>query len=361
MIKKNILFLTFALVCMMMSSCSDDASSPIQMSTINVVSSKTSLGALAEDGNVVLDCVPMAAYTTSTDWLTVSTSGNTVNFSATKNSSIESRNAKLVIKKSDNDSILVNVSQQGLVLVIKGEDLKLTSDDPYTTVYNMNSTIEPQVLSCPEWVKVTVGSNSLTLDVEENNSGSIRSGYVKVGYDDHADSIFVSQYEYAKDVAGDYIFSYYDDDEEEYVNLDATITDGYLKMTVAGSVMWVPVTYDPDSNSISIKSGQHTAIVDKYYAYELFLDEKGQTGEQGGYSSYNLTGLVTASLDEAKTSEGAEFKGCAYKIMGYETPFNAIMFATYRVLDTPATENKVGKTLAYMYTPKLYYKKSNNK
>lgn len=354
MIKKNILFLTLALVCMMMSSCSDDASSPIAMSTINIVSSKTSLGALAEEGNVVLDCVPSAAYTNSTDWLTVTTDGNTVKFSATQNSSIESRNAKLVIKKSANDSILVNVSQKGLVFVIKGEDLNLTSDDAYTTVYNMNSTIEAQVISCPDWIKASVNGGSLTIDVDKNESGSLRAGYVKVGYGEFADSIHVSQYEYAKDVAGNYTFSYYDDDEEEYVDLPATIKWDELNMTVAGYELSVPITFDAETNSISIQSGQYLGQVGNNYAYMLFLDESGMTGEQSYIASYNLTGLVTASLTDALTEDGAEFKGSAYKLVGEATPFYAMMIAQYRVIDTPSSQNKTGRTLAYMYTPRLY-------
>lgn len=357
MFKKTILSLGLAVACLSLASCGDDnQESPIAMSTINVLSAKTSLGALAEEGNVVLDCTPVAAYTNSADWLTVSTSGNTVNFSATQNNSIESRNAKLVIKKSANDSILVNVSQQGLVFVIKGEDLTLTSDDEYTTVYNMNSTVEPQVMACPEWVKATVSGNSLSLDVTKNETGNLRSGYVKVGYGEFTDSILVTQYEYAKDVEGNYTFSYYDDDEEEDVDLAATLKDGYLRMNVAGCTMAVPVTFDASNYSISIQSGQYLGAVGNNYAYMLFLDESGKTGEQSYVASYNLTGLVTASLKEAQSAAGAAFKGYAYKLMGQETAFGSMMIAKYSVKDTPSSKNKVGQALAFMYSPKLYKK-----
>ncbi len=359
MFQKTILSLTLALAFLSLSSCGDDnQESPIAMSSINVLSAKTSLGALAEEGNVVLDCIPVAAYTNSTDWLTVSTSGNTVNFSATQNSSIESRNARLVIKKSANDSILVNVSQQGLVFVIKGEDLKLSSDDAYTAVYDMNTTIAPQVLSCPDWVKATVNGSSFTLDVTKNESGNLRSGYVKLGYADFADSILVTQYEYAKDVEGSYTFSYYDDDEEEDVDLAATLKGNNLTMNVAGYTMSVPVTFDSDNYALNIQSGQFLGNVGSNYAYMLFLDKSGKTGEQSYVASYNLTGLVSASLKDAQTKEGASFKGYAYKLMGEETPFNAFMIAQYRVKDTPASANKTGKTLAFMYSPKLYKKTS---
>lgn len=354
MFKRTIYILTLAIACLTMSSCGDDSqTSPIAMSTINVLSSKTSLEALADEGNVVVDCAPLAAYTNRPDWLTVSTVGDTVKFSAVQNSSIESRNAKLVIKKSANDSILVNVSQQGLVFVIKGEDLMLTSDDSCLTWYDMNSTIEPKVLSCPEWVEATVFGNSLRLEVAENKTGGLRSGYVKVGYADFADSILVTQYEYAKDVEGSYTFSYYDDDEEEDVDLPATLKGNYLSMAVAGYTMSVPVTFSAETNSLSIQSGQYLGDVGYNYAYMLFLDKSGKTGEQSYVASYNLTGLVTASLDEAATPAGAEFKGSAYKLMGEETPFASMMIAQYRTKETPSSKNKVGQTLAYMYTPRL--------
>ncbi len=371
MFQKTILSLTLAVACLSLSSCGDDnMESPLAMSTINVLSAKTSLGALAEEGSVVVDCTPVAAYTNSTDWLTVSTNGNTVNFSATQNSSIESRNAKLVIKKSANDSILVNVSQQGLVFVIKGEDLKLTSDDAYTAVYDMNTTIEPQVLSCPDWVKATVSGSSFTLDVEKNETGSLRSGYVKLGYADFADSILVTQYEYAKDVEGSYTFSYYDKGEEEDVDLAATLKGDSLIMNVAGYTMVVPVTFDSDNYALNIQSGQFLGNVGNNYAYMLFLDKdgwtgeqiflnkNGRTGEQSNVASYNLTGLVTASLKDAETAEGAAFKGYAYKLMGEETPFDAFMIAQFRVKDTPASTNMTEKQLAFMYSPKLYKKTS---
>lgn len=101
----------------LMASCSSDSDyQAVAESTINVLSAQTSLGPNASEGEVTVDCTPAEAYTDEPSWLSASIEGSTVKLAALANDSRQSRNAKLVIKKTEADSVVINVSQYGLVL-----------------------------------------------------------------------------------------------------------------------------------------------------------------------------------------------------------------------------------------------------
>ena len=99
----------------LMASCSSDSDyQAVAESTINVLSAQTSLGPNASEGEVTVDCTPAKAYTDEPSWLSASIEGSTVKLAALANDSRQSRNAKLVIKKTEADSVVINVSQYGL-------------------------------------------------------------------------------------------------------------------------------------------------------------------------------------------------------------------------------------------------------
>lgn len=352
--RKNIITsLMIAASSLFMLSCSDDSSDlATKLSTIQVLSADTNLDAVESTGSVVVNCNPIKAYSNAEDWLTVSVEGNKVSFSAPQNPSIESRNAKLVIKKTETDSVALNVSQQGLVLVVLGDDLELNSDDAKVVTYNLKSSLAPEIAETPDWITPTIENNQLKLSIAENNSGMLRSGFVRIVSGELADTVKVLQYEYAKDIAGDYVLSMYDDDEEETVELNAQLKDGVL--TVPDYNWTINVGYDYKTNSFSINSGQMIGKDNNNCLFLNFLDANGN----GAYG--DASGCITAPLKYSdKDGISAVFSGLAYNIYGTMGRFY-MLYISAHTSQTPNKDNRV-KNYGYYFASPILYKKNTAK
>jgi len=338
---------------LLMLSCSDDNSDlATKLSTIHVLSADTNLDAVESTGSVVVDCNPIKAYSNADGWLNVSVDGNKVSFTAPQNPSVESRNAKLVIKKTETDSVALNISQQGLVLVVLGEDLELNSDEARVVTYPLKSSLTAKVAETPDWITPTIENNQLKLSVAENKTGMLRNGFVRIVSGELADTVNVLQYEYAKDIAGDYVLSMYDDDEEETVELDAQLKDGVL--TIPSYNWTINVGYDYKANTFSIRSGQMIGRYNDNYLFLNFLDKDGA----GAYG--NTSGYITAPLRYSdKDGISATFSGIAYNIYGTKSEF--YMFnVTAHTSQTPNRDNRV-KNYGYYFASPILYKKNTAK
>jgi len=80
-------------------SCDKDSDYEAPVSSINVVSAETYLSAAGETKSIVLDNTPASVYAQDA-WLTVTNEGNKVNLTAEANTSIQSRNTEVVVKRA---------------------------------------------------------------------------------------------------------------------------------------------------------------------------------------------------------------------------------------------------------------------
>lgn len=344
---KILRLLPLALGCLLFTACGDDEDySAVPQSTINVLSAETEFSAPASTGKVELDCTPIAAYSDEPSWLTVSIDGNTVNLATTENPSRQSRNAKLVVKKAEADSVVMNVYQQGVVFVLDiGNVIAVSSDEAQSLSYPAKTNIGVTILSAPDWVNVSVTDDSFNIDLTENNTGHLRSSFVKYKAGEVVDSIKVTQYDFDKDIAGDYYFLFYNTSSRRWSYFNSTLTENTLTLSDLG--LTFAVTFDEETASINMTSGQYLGQYAGYYVYGEFCDS------EGGFYYGGTTGTADLEFlyDEETDVTYGYFEGYAYNNSSYTEYLYAICLYAYS-LDSPSSSTRLG-TLTYMPSPQL--------
>lgn len=336
--KKSIYIIGMAAMGLMASCSSDSDYQAVAESTINVLSAQTSLGPNASEGEVTVDCTPAKAYTDEPSWLSASIEGSTVKLAALANDSRQSRNAKLVIKKTEADSVVINVSQYGLVLEMNKADMVFSSDEATEFVKAYNSNADVKVIYAPEWAKASVDtvSKELKVSLSENTTGHLRADYIKYQVAAVTDSFVVKQFDFDKDIAGKYFFTYHDFDENDSLKqytVHATLSRTELSIPELGLVF--PITVNEATGSVETRSSQCLGKVGKYFIYDTFLDE------DGAYYMGTESGVISATF---KYSEDygtyGFFGGTAYNVNNESGNFLAMILQVFKA-KSPSKSNYV--------------------
>jgi len=347
------LFLLAAL-CLGMASCSDDKGEATPMSTINVLSAQTSFESSESTGKVVVDCNPIAAYVDADDqqWLDVQVDQNIVSLSAKRNSTTESRNALLVIKKNANDSVMLNVDQKGMIFIVENKtDILQHNDRIGEYSFNVSSEILPQLISTPDWIEASMTQEKLNIKVLENNEGHVRDGYVTYSCGNVKDSIKVTQFEFEKDLLGDYeLWLDYDEKTDLCkskmpVTITATETGAITMNFTSNSYnntsinFQMPMTFDADSLAFVMNSGQLVAnYKDKRgkrtYFYSVFVDSDGTylpyEDEKGNLILSDTSGKITAFMQHEKgKGTYGRFSGLAFNNGGNVAEFATLLIGAF--------------------------------
>jgi hypothetical protein len=256
--KKIYGLLIFILGSLMGVSCSDDGYTP-STSSVQVSSAETSIDAAGGKKDIVVKGVGITA-SAQDPWLNVNVKGNTITVSADANPSRESRSTLLTVKASNGDSTLVNVSQYGMLFVLNGGNVYL-NDDAQTTRVALKHSLTVRVLSAPKWSDITVDKDSLSITVNGNNLGHWRSGYVKCQSGDVVDSFLVRQFDFNKDLAGEYYFWGYSDISSKATQqaFDAKLVkdNGQVRIELPDLGLSIPAKLDESTLSLHIYGGQY--------------------------------------------------------------------------------------------------------
>ena len=337
-----------------LASCNDDDEyKATQLSSIKVLSAETSLQSRSDTGCVVVDCQPVEAYVSAADqsWLQVELKNDSVKFYAKQNESTESRNAMLTIKKSENDSVMLNVDQLGMLFIVQNkQDIMQANDNASEYYFYVKSDFMGQVLSTPDWISADFNNSRLNINVTENEEGHIREGYVTYGCGNFKDSVKVTQYNFEKDILGDYELwvGYNPATDVCDRKIEATLTsteNGLVTLNFTalyGNVnipMQLPVSFDADSISLSIASGAQVASYkDKRnkwtYFFTVYASSTGSIlpslNSQGDTLLLNTSGNITAYMkyDKKKGTHGS-FSGLAYNEGGYSAEFKRMYIGAF--------------------------------
>ena len=346
--KKSIYIIGIAAMGLMASCSSDSDYQAVAESTINVLSAQTMLGPNDSEGAVTVDCTPMKAYTDEPSWLSTSIEGSTVKLAAIANDSRQSRNAKLVIKKTESDSVVINVAQYGLVLEMNNADMIYSNDQPVEFTKTYRSNTDMKVISAPEWANASVDTNSkeLKVSLSENTTGHLRADYIKYQVAAVTDSFIVKQFDFDKDIAGEYVFAYYDFNEEdtklELQTVRAKLSRTELAIPEMGLVF--PVSINEETGSVETRSSQYLGKFGKYYIYDTFLDTDllGYVGSESGLLS------ATLKFSEEYGTYGF-FGGTAYTINNKTGEFLAMLLQTFKAKS--ASEANYYNDFCWMVAP----------
>ncbi len=283
---------------LILTSCdNDDTTNNIATHGLEVTSAKTSFAATGGTNSIMVAAKPIAAYTNDS-WATVAIDGNTVKVTATQNNDIQTRHASVVIKSSAEDSAVVNIDQDGMVMEIANS--KTTFNDAAGEhKIHINHNLPVTVTTKADWLSASVADDSLTVTTTENATGEPRQAWVYYSSGIITDSIRVMQFTPEKDILGDYNLYYYSNKKWHVlgVNIGKEANGSYaMHFTDEGmaELGWsVPVTIGTDKPEFTFTNLSKIGT---------FTDDK----------TYSVLWMVMAADDEyAYTSKDTEVTATA--------------------------------------------------
>lgn len=271
--KKFILLFIIGVTAFSLFSCSDgEGEMNSNSSGIKVVSAETDLKAIGDAQAITVNKDITKAYSND-NWLSVTAEGKTVSFAAAANKSRESRNTTIVIKASDSDSTIVNVSQKGLVFSYSDGNI-VSPNEGGNFAKKVVSNEGFEILSAPDWITPTIDGDSIRMNVAENNTDDIRKGYVTFGTDQFKETIEVIQGSFEDNFLDqDYVLMGYNQNNQVEM-YRANIFDwkgiDYLSLPDQG---WTfGIEFDDETLTLKIANAQAIgSYLNTYYVYSSFL------------------------------------------------------------------------------------------
>lgn len=302
---KSFKIFSLMLIAVAFAACDDhEGDDFINSDGIKVVSRQISMDAAGGTGNVVVDKNVTKAYSNE-EWLTVTANGQEVSLVAVSNPSRESRNANLVIKASETDSVVVSVSQYGLVFdASAAKDIKI-SDAAYTAIIPVKTSGVIELVSAPDWVKTTVVEEGLQIDVTANTTGDLRTGDVVFAVSGNEASFNIFQGEW-KDLNGDYYFGFTDSSSGKVSYFLATLTyESESNVNIAFPELGFNMAVKPVSGQLAytVSAGTYLGDFQGYNIHTCLWDT------EQGYLTYNtaISYTCTFGYDSEEGYTYAEF------------------------------------------------------
>jgi len=201
--KKTLILLAITALCAL--SCAEKPmENPYAVHpTINIVSSDVLFSIKPSTGTIVVDAQSSYTATCTASWVTLSTSGNTINVSVEGNPSIYGRSAVVLLTCGDY-STEVCVQQKGITY-----ENEFISYDGGSFVIDATSLGENLTMTCAEdWVKYTVDGSKITVTVDRNTKPEDRTSKFSVS-SAAGDLIYVISQNWQFDLTGTYKLEYY--------------------------------------------------------------------------------------------------------------------------------------------------------
>ena len=183
--------------------------------------------------------------------------------------------------------------------------------------YNVNMLDKFQFSTSADWLTVSVEGKELKFSATANEAGSPRSAWVYITNENGKDSVSVTQVE-LNDLIGSYTLKYVQKGVAK--STTATITKGtdgnpILKVLISIYPQTVNMTWDPETATFNMPSGQVTG---KYGSYSVGV---GLVDEAGSYSTsylegYNAT-LYISAFDGTSIYFGGDFEGIPVSGIGF--------------------------------------------
>lgn len=283
--KKILSLISLAILMLSFVACSDDdnvGAAYNRASTISVVKSDVLFSATAGTGSVEVKTDGPITLSKTSDWCTatVTDEPGKIQVAVDDNMTINGRSCVLTIK-SGVDSVNVTVQQEGFAFQIQSDskEVMLTNDDASHISYGLVRNASPRVSTNADWLKVEMTEDSLIINAEANATGHLREGYVKYEYGDMKDSIRITQYDFAKDIAGSYRLRFTYDNGKNWCNLKANLyqEDGNYFLEFPSYKWKLPVTFDSQACQLRVTGGHQVG-----------------TYTSGGKTTYVFSGTYTS-------------------------------------------------------------------
>ena len=176
--KKYISIFLLVAAAVLGTACSNDNNElPEYAAGLNVVKAQTAFNVIGGTNMVKMASEPAQAYAQDA-WLTVVKKAETLMLTATTNTSPQSRNTLLVVKNAQDDSITLNVQQEGVTFGLPaGEDI-FTDDKAIQKTLIATANVPVTYVTTGDWITVEQKGNEVGVKVAENTTGKARVGWV---------------------------------------------------------------------------------------------------------------------------------------------------------------------------------------
>ncbi|MDE6175028.1 MAG: hypothetical protein K2F88_05640, partial [Duncaniella sp.] len=224
----------------------------------------------------------------------------------------------------------ITVNQSPLIFpLVKVSEIS-QNDDAKTYTYNFPSDIEVTFSSDVEWLHGSFENETVTITVDANNDGHIRKGNLSYSLEGTEGSVSVEQYQFDKDIAGEYILVYTNSAGKQAAfkaSLKQTGTKYSIDLTDLD--FSIPVQYDETTLTLKLGCGDYIG---------------NWVDEDGTFSVYSIYGfvkdgksMVTASENAYMTSQisysemnGKGYTTASFKDSGmYDYPLNSFILAGF--------------------------------
>lgn len=334
----NLMLCVFAVS---LASCDDGESEYVQESHLRIVSRDVDFPAAASQGFVEVEAPGAVTVTASGQgWCTASVSGTTIQVNVEENPGLDSRSSMLTIRCGA-DTTCIAVTQSGIIFSLKGGTSILVGDGAADLSYDMACNVAFSCTASDSWISVTpdLAAGKLNVRIEANNTGHIRTGGIDYKAGSVEGRIPVTQYDFAKDIAGDYRLLFIDPDDGKTYYLDARLTATALELP--DIEMSIPVKVS--GASVSISGGARMGTYQNYYIFTVLWDT------EQGYLTWNPDVSVTAAFEYVE-EEGVGYTVAAFEDNGSWSGYfvDAICFEAFSS-QTPSTASRVGDMMALIY------------
>lgn len=276
------------------------------------------------------------------EWLKGSINEGVLTISADRNTKLQPRSGVLTLKVGDlTDEITVNQGPLTFPL-LKVSAIK-QNDDAKTYTYEFPSDVEVKFHSNATWIHGSFENEIVTITVDANNDGHIRSGDLSYSLEGAAGTISVEQYQFDKDIAGEYMFAYTNSTTGKlnYFNSILTGTESDCSIDIPALGFSIPVTYDDETASIKIIAGSYIGDYSSYKAHITLWDT------EKGYLSYHNSVSMDAYFEYYVEEDGTGITDATFEdngsFSGYKV--SAIRFEAFTSM-TLSSDTRVGSLLS---------------
>lgn len=289
-------------------ACSDDGEVGAEYnraSTISVVKSDVLFSANAGTGTVVVRSQNPISFKSSSEWCKATAlNDSTLQVAVDVNESNIGRSSQITIKAGV-DSVNVTVQQQGFYLQSDMSTGAVFGDEASRKAFAFSFSGTPTITSTVDWLSASIEGDSLVVNVTDNETGHMRKGYVKYTFGSYKDSVQVAQYDFDKDLAGNYYFAYYNASGKLYYFLGKLQQSGgdYV-LSIPQLGFDIPVAFDAVNHQITISAGSY---IGDYNTGETSYPTYTILGSsEAGYLTYTTSVEYTATF-EYDEEEGVTF------------------------------------------------------
>ncbi|SFG04155.1 BACON domain-containing protein [Prevotella sp. KH2C16] len=333
--KKIFGLLGFVLGLLVFAACgSDDIDNPYaKVSSISVDSASVLFQAAPGTGVVTVTAPNgITKVVSEQPWCTTTVNGNVVTVQVEGNSDMLGRSSLLTIYSGE-DYAQVTVQQMGFIFALDASSI-VSGDDAATLSYGMNANADVAVSTSADWITASLGNGTLEVKLTANTTGHIRKGYVYYEAGALKDSVSVTQYDFDKDIAGNYRLLYREtENATELYYLNAVVSRDSISLPDLG--LRLPASFDESGISINFQCGQYCGQYGSYYVYTAFSLGGGYwtayyttTTAWGVFDYDNEAGYQYCAIDQSTSSRGFTgftLRACSEQNFSADTELGALI------------------------------------